>query len=56
MYIIGMNDMYTTMNTIPNKDVRILLDRDLANELKKMMNVGDTYTSIIRGLLNKSKQ
>jgi len=40
---------------IPTKDVRVLINREVANELKKMMNVGDTYTTIIRGLINKQK-
>ena len=38
-----------------DKGVRIMIDRDLANELKKMMDVGDTYTTVIRRLLEAWK-
>lgn len=38
-----------------NKGVRIMIERDLANELKKMMDVGDTYTTVIRRILEAWK-
>lgn len=43
-------DIPDNMNKV-NKGVRIMIDRELANELKKMMDVGDTYTTVIRRLL-----
>ena len=45
------------MNKMDKKEkgVRIMIERDLANELKKMMDVGDTYTTVIRRLLEAWK-
>jgi len=38
-----------------NKDkVKVQIERDLANKLKSMMAVGETYSDIIRRLLNAS--
>jgi hypothetical protein len=38
------------------KKTNILIDRDLANELSSMRNVGDTYTSIIMRIIKECKE
>ena len=47
--------MTDNMDKKDRKKVKIEIERDLANELKKMMDVGDTYTSVIRRLMEKCK-
>lgn len=34
---------------------KVSLDRDVANALKKRMDVGETYTDVIRKLLKNNK-
>jgi len=39
---------------IPKKDyVKISIERDIANKLKEKVKIGETYTSILKELLNK---
>jgi len=39
---------------IDNMDkVKVQLERDVVNELIKLKNIGDTYSDVIRRLLNK---
>jgi len=35
------------------KKVKVELDRDIASRLKKMMDVGETYSTVIRRCLEK---
>ncbi len=32
--------------------VKIQIEKDLANKLKSMMSVGETYSDVIRGLMD----
>jgi predicted CopG family antitoxin len=36
--------------------VKISIDREVANKLKSMMKVGDTYSDVIKRLLNEKKK
>jgi hypothetical protein len=36
--------------------VKISIHREVANKLKSMMKVGDTYTDVIKRLLNEKKK
>ncbi len=38
-----------------NDKVKVEINRDLANELKKLMQVGDTYSTVIQKLLDDKK-
>jgi len=39
---------------LPKKDyVKIAIERDVANKLKEKVKIGETYTSILKELLNK---
>lgn len=40
----------------PDDKVNVELDRDVANRLLKLKNVGDSYSDIIRRLLDEKKQ
>lgn len=42
---------------VDKKDkVKISIDREVANKLKSMMKVGDTYPDVIKRLLNEKKE
>lgn len=40
----------------PEDKVNVELDRDVANQLIKLKNVGDSYSDIIRSLLYEKKE
>lgn len=40
----------------PEEKVNVELDRDVANQLIKLKNVGDSYSDIIRRLLDEKKE
>ena len=44
------------MDNVDNMDkVKVQLDRDIVNKLLSMKKVGDTYSDVIRRLLEKKK-
>lgn len=43
------------MITKTNK-VKIEIERSLANEIKRLLEVGDTYSSVIKKILNQYKK
>jgi len=44
------------MDKTDRKKVKVELDRDVANMLKKMMDVGDTYSTVIQRLIDASSK
>lgn len=50
-----MNIVKQASKLNPEEKVNVELDRDVANRLIKLKNVGDSYSDIIRRLLDEKK-
>ncbi len=50
-----MNIVNKVSKLNPEDKVNVELDRDVANRLIKLKNVGDSYSDIIRRLLDEKK-
>ena len=69
LQVLQLTDIYTRssnnenvpkkdkINKIDNEDkVKVELDRDIANQLIQLKKVGDSYSDIIRRLLDEKKE
>ncbi len=47
--------LYIQMDNIDNMTdkVKVLLEKEVVNDLIKLKNVGDTYSDVIKGLMSK---
>jgi hypothetical protein len=56
MFIYFLSCLVFVIRMDKKDKVKISIDREVANKLKSMMKVGDTYTDVIKRLLNEKKK